>query len=155
MVVTRKIIFVAICIFGICLGLINSLISNVLDKIVSLISSSGVLNSSLSFSVDGNEQFINHIGQLVSNDGWLVRVMIDTSISFFLFGCLFIGGLIFFSSVVSVGLVLLLFVFFFFFFEVIAVGLEGLLNLLFKNFVLLLLFNSFFLDVFLLKVYFL
>src|SRR5699024_11528072 len=49
--VTRKVIFVAIGIFGICLGLINSLISNVLDKIVSLISSSGVLYSSLSFFV--------------------------------------------------------------------------------------------------------
>src|SRR5699024_3114475 len=102
--VTRKVIFVAIGIFGICLGLINSLISNVVDQIVSWMSASNVLNSSLSISVDGKEQFINHLGQLVSNDGWLARIVIDTSISFFLFGCLFIGGLIFYKFGVVGGL---------------------------------------------------
>lgn len=132
--VTRKIIFVAIGIFGICLGLINSLISNVLDKIVSLISSSGVLNSSLSFSVDGNEQFINHIGQLVSNDGWLVRVMIDTSISFFLFGCLFIGGLIFYKFGVVGGLASFVVGFLFFLYAGNAGWLESFVKLIIKNF---------------------
>ena len=101
---TRKTIFVAVGIFGICVGLINAFISSLIDQIISLISTSNVLNTSMSISVDGNEQFINHIGQLVSNDGWLARMVIDTSISFFLFGCLFIAGLIFYKFGIVGGL---------------------------------------------------
>lgn len=131
---TRTTIFLAIGIFGICLGLINSLISNVVNQIVSIISVSNILNTSMSISVDGNEQFINHIGQLVSNDGWLARIVIDTSISFFLFGCLFIAGLIFYKFGVVGGLASFVVGFLFFLYAGNAGWLESFVKLIIENF---------------------
>lgn len=102
---TRKAIFLAIGIFGIVLSVLNAVLSNTVDKVITVLYSSNSLNQSITLTVDGNEQFFNHIGDFLGDTSWLTRVVIDSSISFFFFGCLFVGGLIFYKYGVVGGMV--------------------------------------------------
>src|SRR5699024_861832 len=88
------------------------------------------------------EQFINHLGQLVSNDGWLARIVIDTSISFFLFGCLFIGGLIFYKFGVVGGLASFVVGFLFFLYAGNAGWLETFVTFVIEHFNIIFLFTK-------------
>lgn len=111
---TRKTIFLAIGIFGVSLSLLNAILANVISKVIMSIDQKGLLNSGLSVTENGNEQFFNHIGQFIGYDSLISRIFIDTSISFLLFSCLFIGGLIFYkygiigSTIVSAILILII-----------------------------------------------
>lgn len=101
---TRKVIFISIGIFGVVLSILNAVVSNSVIKIVSFFFKSNELNTGFTLTVDQEEEFITHIGQLLSNDGFLTRIVIDSSISFFVFGVLFIGGLIFYKYGVVGGI---------------------------------------------------
>lgn len=94
---TRKVIFIAIGIFGVILSVFNAAISNIVTNLIDLIFKSGELDAGFSLSMNQEEKFITHVGQLLSNDGFFTRIFIDSSISFFAFACLFIGGLIFYK----------------------------------------------------------
>lgn len=111
---TRKTIFLAIGIFGVSLSLLNAILANVISKIIMFVDQKGMLNGGLTVTENGEEQFFNHISQLIGYDGLISRIYIDTSISFMLFSCLFIGGLIFYkfgiigSTIVSAVLFLVI-----------------------------------------------
>lgn len=102
---TRKAIFLSIGIFGIVLSVLNAMLSNTASKIIAVLYSTNSLNHSITLTVDGNEQFFNHIGDFLGDNSWLTRVVIDSSISFFFFGCLFVGGLIFYKYGVVGGMI--------------------------------------------------
>lgn len=102
---TRKAIFLSIGIFGIVLSVLNAVLSNTASKIIAALYSFNSLNHSITLTVDGNEQFFNHIGDFLGDNSLLTRVVIDSSISFFFFGCLFVGGLIFYRYGVVGGMI--------------------------------------------------
>lgn len=113
---TRKAIFIAVGIFGIALSLINAILSNTINSIIALAFSNGELKSPIVITVNGDEEMVGHIGQFIGRNDWLSRIVIDSSISFFLFGCLFIGGLIFYkygivggTSFIAIGFLAILY----------------------------------------------
>lgn len=94
---TRTIIFLVMGIFGIVLSLFNALLANSISKLITMIYGNTGVGGVITFEVDGKKMTFNHIGDFLTNNTWFTRVIIDTSISFFLFGCLFICGLIFYK----------------------------------------------------------
>lgn len=94
---TRPVLFLTLGIFGIVLSLFNAVLSNTINEVVTKIYGNSGLNDSIYLEVNGSEEHVNHIGDFLTNNTWLTRVVIDSSISFFLFACLFISGLIFYK----------------------------------------------------------
>lgn len=95
---TRKNIYLAIGIHFFSLALFNAIIANLLQLITSFfLHLQGVNMGSDSISITYNEQIFtfNHIADIISNT-WMSRILVDTSIAFFLLAVMFIVGLIFF-----------------------------------------------------------
>lgn len=95
---TRPIIYLSLGIFGIVLSLFNALLANTINEIITMFYGSETgMGGMIGVEVNGEGMSFNHIGDFLVNNTWYTRVVIDTSISFFLFSCLFISGLIFYK----------------------------------------------------------
>src|SRR5690625_349326 len=95
---TRKNLFVSMGLYAIGLSLLNAFIANTLNSIVTLTIGEEREIGSIFVSDSGSTMTFNHIGEFLGKNTWLMRVFIDTSISFFLLAAMFIVGLIFFRS---------------------------------------------------------
>lgn len=92
---TRKHLFIGTVIYFFGLALFNTVVSNVLDVIASSVTKSEV-NGGIVI-VDGESSFnLHHLADVLEGSTWITRLVIDTSISFFLISVFFIVGLIFY-----------------------------------------------------------
>jgi len=93
---TRKNLYVSVGLYAIGLSLLNAVIANTLSSIVTLFIGKERDVGSIILTDDGSTMTFNHVGEFLGENTWLMRVFIDTSISFFLLAAMFIIGLIFY-----------------------------------------------------------
>lgn len=111
----RMNLFIGVAVFFIALAIFNSLVANILYSISTTILGS---NYEAMFSVSDGETtvYLHHLADVLENSGWFTRILIDSSISFFLLTVFFISGLIFYrygliGGFSFVGVILVTFVF--------------------------------------------
>lgn len=93
---TRKNIFVSFGVYAFLLTLLNAVISNTVNKFVSMIIGTERDYGIITIMENDTTMTFNHIGDLLGANSWIMRIVIDTSISFFLLAVMFIIGLIFY-----------------------------------------------------------
>lgn len=88
-------LYIGVAIFFIALSIFNSIIANILFSTATTLLGP---NYEAMFSVSDGETtvYLHHLADILENNGWFSRVVIDTSISFFLLTVFFISGLIFY-----------------------------------------------------------
>lgn len=117
---TRQNLYVGtgISFFLLCLG--NALVANTIMQIMNTVygssESGGVISLEMTSEAGKSEVSFSHIGGLIGKDNWLDRVIIDTSISFFLLAVCFLIALVFYryhllGGFAFLGSLLLLFIF--------------------------------------------
>ncbi|MEI3614511.1 hypothetical protein [Pseudogracilibacillus sp. SO30301A] len=94
---TRKNIFISFGVYAFLLTLLNAVISNTVNKFVSMIIGTERDYGIITIMEDDTSMTFNHIGDLLGVNSWMMRIVIDTSISFFLLAVMFIIGLIFYQ----------------------------------------------------------
>ena len=93
--VTRKALFISTVIYFLGLSLLNAFIANLLEFITTFMVRSNVGN--IFIITDGDIDYeMNHLADLLATNTWFTRIIIDTSISFFLLSAFLVIGLIFY-----------------------------------------------------------
>src|SRR5699024_11343705 len=93
---TRKNIFLSFGVYALLLALANAVLSNTINNFVTLLIGTERDVGIITVTENGSTMTFNHVGDLLGENTWLMRVVIDTSISFFLLAVMFIIGLVFF-----------------------------------------------------------
>lgn len=92
---TRKNLFIGIVVYFLGLSVVNAAISNVILSATT--STFGTNNAAGLTFYNGDESYhLHHLADILVNDGWVSRMIIDTSVSLFLLSAFFIVGLIFY-----------------------------------------------------------
>lgn len=92
---TRKHLFIGLVIYFFGLSLFNAIVANIFHSVTTMII--GPNNIAGLVITDGEETFhLHHLANILTNDNWISRIVIDTSASFFLITVFFIVGLIFY-----------------------------------------------------------
>lgn len=92
---TRKHLFIGTVVYFFGLALFNSIMANLLYSVTTSII--GKSNTGGLTIIEGDETFhLHHLADILPNSSWLTRIVIDTSVSFFLLAIFFIVGLIFY-----------------------------------------------------------
>lgn len=93
---TRKNIFLSFGVYALLLALANAVLSNTINNFVTLLIGTERDVGIITVTENGSTMTFNHVGDLLGENTWLMRVVIDTSISFFLLAVMFIIGLVFY-----------------------------------------------------------
>lgn len=93
--VTRFSLFVSIGIFGVLATILNSVVVQVIQKILTLIFKE-TENGHLLLANGESTLFLNHIAEGLAVDTWWTRIVIDTSLAFFFLAIAFFISLIFY-----------------------------------------------------------
>jgi len=93
--VTRRSLFISTVVYFLGLSLLNAFIANLLEFITTFMVRSNVGN--IFIITDGDIDYeMNHLADLLATNTWFTRIIIDTSISFFLLSAFLVLGLIFY-----------------------------------------------------------
>jgi len=93
--VTRFSLFLAIGIFGVIVTIVNSVVIQGIQKILSLIFKQ-TENGQLLLANGESTLILNHIGESFTVDAWWTRIVIDTSLAFLFLAIAFFIALIFY-----------------------------------------------------------
>lgn len=92
---TRMNIFVSAGVSFLCLAMVNAALANTITLIAEKVFKA-TNNGIFTITTEEKSYSFSHLADLVLETTWYSRVVIDTSIAFFLLACFFIIGLIFF-----------------------------------------------------------
>lgn len=93
--VTRFSLFVSIGIFGVLVTIVNSVVVQVIQKILSILFKQ-TANGHLLLVNGESTLFLNHIAEGLAIDTWWTRIVIDTSLAFFFLAIAFFIALMFY-----------------------------------------------------------
>lgn len=113
---TRRYLSVALFVYAILLSLANAILANIVYNVIHFLFGSEKITSSITVTSEGSTIAIDHIGDFIGNNTFLERIIIDTSISFFLIGAFLLVGLFFYRYgliggfiFLAIGIVLFIF----------------------------------------------
>lgn len=93
---TRINLILSFGIYGFLLAFLNAILANTINNFVTLLIGTERNTGALTVTENGSTMTFNHVGEFLGENTWIMRVFIDTSISFFLLAVMFIIGLIFY-----------------------------------------------------------
>lgn len=93
---TRINLVLSFGIYGFLLAFLNAILANTINNFVTLLIGTERNTGALTVTENGSTMTFNHVGEFLGENTWIMRVFIDTSISFFLLAVMFIIGLIFY-----------------------------------------------------------